>query len=42
MKLKALLILVLALICNALLAIDPWDAPEILTGSMTGMAETPF
>ena len=39
MKLKALLILMLALICSTLLAIAPWDEPEILTGSMTVMAE---
>ncbi|NLK49497.1 MAG: hypothetical protein GX294_02495, partial [Candidatus Cloacimonetes bacterium] len=39
MKQKALLILVLMLIYSALLAVDPWDEPEILTGSMTVMAK---
>lgn len=39
MKLRVLCILILLTFCTLLLATDPWGEPEVLSGSMTVMAQ---
>ncbi len=39
MKLKCIILGVLLLLCSMVFAIDPWGQPEILTGSMSVMAQ---